>query len=154
MRVYEFVMEDTLISAAGELFLIAGPITSATQILRIQIGAEGGVGSELSRWQLWRTTTFNTGSGAALAAVKRELGDASAQCGVTRSDNTVANTYDSAPSISRPFNWLTGDEWVPATPEDKIVIPPGNTKYAAVVLAVAPASPKSVTCSVVLGELG
>lgn len=149
MRRYTVTWEGS-ISAAQDLISLKAPATISVCVLRLGIGQSGAVTSEQARVVAQRASTQNTTGATALTPRLLETGDPAA--GTTAyTQPTSPNTLTGDALLDRAFNWVTGDEWVPA-PEERIWIPGGG--FLVYRLTAAPSVGKTVSVFAVIGEVG
>ena len=148
MRRYNIEFEAQSVSVVNDLIVVAAPATMVVQVMRAWIGQDGNTTSEQGRVLLARTSGSNVGTSITPAPL--EVGDpaSSITCSYLPSSNNTAGAVLMGP---RSFNWVTGDEWVPA-PEERIIIPPSGKMIFR--LDLAPSAAKTVSCGLVVMEIG
>jgi hypothetical protein len=116
-------------------------------VTRAWIGQSGSVTSEQARVLLQRASDTQTGTAETPQAL--EVGDPAAT--FTAATLTADHALTAEPVADRPFNWVSGDEWVYA-PEERVWVPPSGRLVLR--LAASPAASKTVSAGLIVIEVG
>lgn len=147
MRRYSVQVNAAAVTTAKDLIRITAPSTMLLCVLRAWCGQSGNNTSEQSRLIVQRASDSQSGTGETPGAL--EAGDPAATftCQTLTADHTLTGD----PILDRAFNWVSGDEWVPA-PEERIWVPPSAKLVLR--LALAPSASKTVSAGLIVAEVG
>jgi hypothetical protein len=147
MRRYTVTVNAIAVTTAKDLIRISAPSTMVLCVIRAWVGQSGNVTSENGRVLLQRASDSQTGTTETPQPL--EVGDPAAT--FTSQSITTDHTLTGDPHLDRSFNWVVGDEWVPA-PEERIWVPPSGRLVFR--LATTPAASKTVSAGMTVIEIG
>lgn len=147
MRRYSVQVNAVSVSTAKDLVRITAPSTMLLCVLRAWCGQSGNNTSEQGRLIVQRASDSQSGTSETPAPL--EAGDPAATftCQTLTADHALTGD----PILDRGFNWVSGDEWVPA-PEERIWVPPSAKLVLR--LATVPGAAKTVSCGLIVAEMG
>jgi hypothetical protein len=145
--VYVARCEPTAFTTAKTVVQIVAPATAILEVTRFTIEQ-----SNLTANAVQGLTIRRKSSAATVTAMTPAPVGAYAAAGSTAGYNASAEGTDSTIIQARSFSWLAGLEWVAATEDDRIIVPPSG--ILAMVLVGAPAASTTVAASFTYIEKG
>lgn len=151
-RMYSAAFADVAVSEDADLFELVAPSDAAVIVHGCSITDVDGETSEQGQITIIRGFTTSGSGGSSLTPTPLQHGDAAFGGTVERYNNTLAQDGTGVTLLAEGFNFVgAGFRYTP-TPEERIVLSPGQRLV--VRLVDAPASARNLSGTLLFEEIG
>lgn len=150
-RTVAFSMESQSISTADDpLIEVTAEANSAVEIIRVEIGPSEGTDpvDEVQEVALWMGTVAGSGGTSLTGRILRGEGTI-----VTTADRNVSTLGTGNDVYHTAYHTQNGWLYLPV-PDERIRLKPGGDDIFAVLFPTAPDAAMTLSCTVVVGEVG